>query len=103
MGVPRVGFELAAILEFFGGLLLLLGLLTRIVAIFFIVEMVGTIILYNTKLYNAPMPRGMLEAGFKATHGYMSGWELDTTVLASMAALLVLGAGVFSLDFLLGT
>jgi len=102
MGVPRVGFELAGILEFFGGLFLVFGLLTRIVAIFFTIEMIATIILYNTKLYKAPIPRGMLEAGFKATHGYLTGWELDSAVLASMVALMVLGPGVFSLDMLIG-
>ena len=102
MGVPRIAYELVAILEFFGGLALVFGLLTRLAAMLFTIEMLGTMILYNTKLYKAPMPRGMLEAGFKATHGYMSGWELDTTVLASMVALMVLGAGTYSLDLLLG-
>jgi len=101
MGVPRVAFEIVAILEFFGGLFLIFGLLTRLVAIFFTIEMIGTTILYNTKLYKAPMPRGMLEAGFKATHGYLTGWELDTTVIASMVALMVLGGGLLSLDALL--
>jgi len=102
MGVPRLAFELVALLEFLGGLSLLVGLFTRLVAIFFFVEMIGTIILYNTKLYKAPMPRGAMEAGFKATHGYLSGWELDTTILASMIALMVLGGGVLSLDKLMG-
>jgi len=36
MGVPRIGFESAALLETFGGLLLILGLLTRLMSIFFV-------------------------------------------------------------------
>jgi len=102
MGVPRVGFELAGLLETFGGLTLLLGLLTRVVALLFVVEMIATTILYNTVLVKAPIPRGALEQQFKATHGYVTGWELDSVILASMIALAILGGGTASLDALLG-
>ena len=102
MGVPRVGFELAAILETFGGLALLLGLLVRIVGIFFAIEMVGTTILYLTKLANAPIPMGALEQQFKQTRGYLKGWELDTIIFAAAIVLTVLGGGTLSLDALLG-
>jgi len=101
MGVPRAAFEVAGVNEFFGGLFLILGLLTRLVSIFFVVEMISTTILYVTKLANAPLPRGALEQQFKQTHGYLTGWELDTVILASAVALMVLGGGAFSLDAVL--
>ena len=101
MGVPRVGFELAGILEFFGGLFLLLGLLTRLVSIFFVIEMVATTIFYLTKMVKAPIPMGALEQQFKQSHGYIKGWELDTVITASAVALIVLGGGALSFDALL--
>jgi putative oxidoreductase len=102
MGVPRIGFESAALLETFGGLLLILGLLTRLMSIFFVIEMIGTTALYLTKLAKAPMPMGMLEQQFKQTRGYLKGWELDSIVAAAAVALMVLGGGAISLDALLG-
>jgi putative oxidoreductase len=102
VGVPTILFDLVGLLEFVGGLFLLLGFLTRIVSALFILEMVGTIVLYNTVLWKAPMPRGALEEAFKRTHGYLSGWELDTTILACMIVTLILGGGALSLDGLLG-
>jgi len=102
VGVSPILFDLVGLLEFVGGLFLLLGLLTRIVSVLFILEMIGTIILYNTVLWKAPIPRGAFEEAFKRTHGYMFGWELDTTILACMIVTLILGGGAFSLDSLLG-
>lgn len=102
MGIPRIGFELAGILETFGGLALLVGFLVRIAGILFAIEMVATTWLYLTKLTKVPMPRGALEPQFKATHGYLTGWELDTVILASAIALMILGGGAYSLDALLG-
>jgi putative oxidoreductase len=102
VGVPRAGFEVAAILEFFGGLFLLLGLLTRLIAIFFVIYMIATTTLYLTKLAYAPIPMGAFEQQYKQTKGYLKGWELDTVIIASSVALMVLGGGVISLDALLG-
>ncbi|MCL7383581.1 MAG: DoxX family protein [Thaumarchaeota archaeon] len=102
VGVPTILFDLVGLLEFVGGLFLLLGFLTRIVSALFILEMVGTIVLYNTVLWKAPMPRGAFEEAFKRTHGYLFGWELDTTILACMIVTLILGGGALSLDGLLG-
>lgn len=102
MGVPRVGFELAGILEFFGGLFLLVGLLTRLVSIFFVIEMAATTVFYLTKMVNAPIPMGALEQQFKQSHGYLKGWELDTVIIASAVALMVLGGGAFSIDSAIG-
>ena len=102
IGVPRAVFEIAAILEFFGGLLLILGLLTRLIAIFFIIYMIATTTLYLTKLINVPMPMGAFEQQYKQTKGYIKGWELDTVIIASAVALMVLGGGIISVDALLG-
>jgi putative oxidoreductase len=97
-GIPYALFDLVALLEFLGGIALLIGLLTKIVSLLFVLEMIGTTILNITKLYNAPMPRGALEPMFKATRGYMFGWELDTVLLASSFAIFLIGPGIFSID-----
>ncbi len=82
-----VGFSYAfAFLEFFGGIALVLGLLTRVVGILFVLEMIATTIFAQKKL------------GKKL----MSGWELDLLYLAGALALVFLGAGAWSLDALLG-
>lgn len=102
IGVPGLVFDLVALNEVLGGIALLAGFLTRIAALLLALEMVGTIILYNTRLWKAPLPRGFLEPAFKQTHGYIGGWELDTLVLAACLVLLSLGPGLASLDHLLG-
>jgi len=102
MGVPGTIFDLVALNEFLGGLALVIGLLTRLAALLIAIEMVGTILLYNTKLWKAPIPRGYMEQAFRQSHGYVGGWELDALVLAAAIALFVLGPGWASADFLLG-
>jgi putative oxidoreductase len=77
---------LVALLEFFGGLALLLGFLTNIVAALFVVEMIGTTIFSKTKLGKQ----------------FMLGYELDVLYLVGALALVFLGAGAFSLDAYLG-
>lgn len=101
MGIPAGLFDLVAILEFFGGLAILFGFLTRLTSFLFALEMVGTTILYLTKLSKAPLPRGYLEEGFKRTRGYLSGWELDTVLLSLALLFLTLGPGSLSIDALL--
>jgi putative oxidoreductase len=84
MGVPLPGVmgPLIAILEFFGGIALLFGLLTRVVALGFVLDMLGAILLVQ------------LKKGF-------SGFELEFLLLASSLALLLTGAGRFSVDALI--
>lgn len=86
MGFPAglVGF--AGFVEFFGGLGLVLGLLTPIIAVLFAIWMVGTTWLATSKLKKK----------------YMGGWELDLTLLLVSLALAILGSGMISLDHLLG-
>lgn len=82
-----VGFAYAfSVLEFAGGVALVLGLLTQVVALLFALEMVATTIFARAKL------------GKKL----LGGWELDLLFLAGALALLLLGAGAWSLDALLG-
>ncbi len=82
-----VGFAYAfTLLEVFGGLALILGLLTQLVAILFVLQMIATTIFSRAKL------------GKKL----ILGWELDLLFLAGALALVLLGAGAWSLDALLG-
>ncbi|MGC8570431.1 MAG: DoxX family protein [Caldivirga sp.] len=101
LGIPGILFDLTGLLEFIGGLALLLGLLTRIAALLLAIEMVITTILNITKLYNAPLPRGWTEQAFKATRGYMFGWELDALLLASCITIVLIGPGLLSIDHLI--
>ncbi|MFQ5838348.1 MAG: DoxX family protein [Thermoplasmata archaeon] len=77
---------LVALLEFFGGIALILGFLTNIVAALFVVEMIGTSIFSKTKLGKQ----------------FMLGYELDILYLIGVLALVFAGAGEFSLDTYLG-
>lgn len=85
MGVPLPGVmgPFIAVLEFFGGIALVLGFLTRLVALGFAFDMLGAILLVQ------------LKKGF-------SSYELEFLLLGSSVALFLTGAGGFSLDALLG-
>jgi putative oxidoreductase len=84
MGVPFPGVTgpVIGLLEFFGGIALVLGLLTRLVALGFVFDMLGAILLVQ------------LKRGF-------SGYELEFLLLGSSVALFLSGAGRFSVDALL--
>lgn len=84
MGVPFPGVTgpFIAVLEFFGGIALLIGLLTRLIAFGLAFDMVVAILLVQ------------LKRGF-------SGYELEFTLLGSSVALALSGAGMFSVDALL--
>ncbi len=84
MGVPFPGLTgpFIALLEFFGGIALVMGLLTRLVALGFVFDMLGAILLVQ------------LKRGF-------SGYELEFLLLGASLALALMGAGRFSVDALL--
>jgi putative oxidoreductase len=84
MGIPFPGLmgPLIGLLEFFGGLALVAGLLTRLVALGLVFDMLGAIVLVK------------LAAGF-------SKYELEFLLLGSSLALVLTGAGRFSVDALL--
>src|SRR6266480_1270287 len=83
MGVPFPGLmgPLIGVLEFFGGIALVIGLLTRLLALGFVCDMLGAILLV------------LLKKGF-------SGFELEFMLLGSSVALVLMGAGRFSVDSL---
>ena len=84
MGVPFPGVmgPFIGLLEFFGGIALAMGFLTRLVALGFVFDMLGAILLVQ------------LKRGF-------SGYELEFLLLGSSLALALVGAGRFSVDALL--
>jgi len=84
MGVPFPGVmgPFIALLEFFGGIALVIGLLTRLIALGFVFDMLAAILLVQ------------LKRGF-------SGYEFEFLLLGSSLALFLMGAGGFSVDALL--
>ena len=90
LGVPAIATYLAIILEFFGGIALVIGFLVPIVAFFFVLEMIGTTLLKRLKM-KAPYLQTAPGA-----------YEIDVTYLLLALALLVLGAGALSIDAIIG-
>jgi putative oxidoreductase len=84
MGVPFPGFTgpFVGVLEFFGGIALLIGLLTRVIALGLAFDMLVAILLVKLK-------------------GGFSGYELEFMLLVSSLALALAGAGRFSVDALI--
>lgn len=87
MGVPAPGLTgpLTALVEFFGGLALVFGLLSRLAAVGLIVVMLGAIAMVH------------IAAGFFAPNGF----EFPLTLIAGLAAIVLIGPGRFSLDSLI--
>ena len=84
MGVPFPGVTgpFIGLLEFFGGIALLIGLLTRLFALGFVFDMLFAIVLVKLK-------------------GGFSGYELEFLLCTSSLALFLTGGGRFSVDALL--
>ena len=82
MGVPLPGVTGPAIafLEFFGGIALVLGLLTQPLALLFAADMLGAILL--------------VQIG----KGLVGGYELELLLMSAALTLALAGAGEYSLD-----
>ena len=76
---------LFTLLETFGAIALILGFLTQIVAVLFVLEMIATTIFLKTKM------KGKFKGGF----------ELDVAYAAFALVLALLGPGAWSIDRLL--
>jgi putative oxidoreductase len=89
LGMPAPVAFLIICTEFFGGLGLIVGLLTRIAALGIGVEMIGAIFLVH-------LPNGFFMNWFGNQKG--EGYEYHLLAIAVAATLLLRGAGKFSAD-----
>ena len=85
--LPGVTAPLVSILEFGGGIALILGLLTPFVAVLLAADMLGALFLVH------------LPAGFVVANG---GYEFVLTLLGASLALALTGPGAYALDALFG-
>jgi putative oxidoreductase len=86
VGMPAAMVPLGGIVEFFGGLALVLGLLTPIVAV------LSSLWMLSTTWFSIS----------KVKKKYAGGYEIDVTLLLAALALALLGSGIYSIDHLLG-
>jgi putative oxidoreductase len=80
MGLPPELAIVIGLLEFIGGLAILLGVLTRIAAGLLAINMIGAILLV------------------KLSKGFIDGYELDLLYLAIMISLMLTGPGNVSIE-----
>jgi len=85
-GMPVWMAAFAGVAEFFGGLALILGIFTPIIALLFVLWMISTTWFAKTKLH-------------KKLQG---GYEFDLILMAGSLAIAILGSGIYSMDHLLG-
>lgn len=85
--LPGISAPLVSILEFAGGIALILGLLTPFVAALLAVDVLAALFLVH------------LPAGFSVANG---GYEFVLTLFAASLALALTGPGAYALDALLG-
>ena len=92
LGVPFPGpmARVVVALELVGGIMLVAGLLTRVIALLVAVQMVFTTLLVK------------VDVGLIAPMGGGAGAELDVLLWAIAVALVLLGPGVLAIDRVLG-
>jgi putative oxidoreductase len=86
LGIPIGATYIVTMLEFFGGIFLIIGLIVPIVGIFFAIFMIANVIMKKKRMDAAYIAPG------KASY------EIDVTYLILSIILIVLGAGALSVD-----
>jgi len=81
MGLPPDLAMLIVLLEVIGGIALLLGILTRVASILFIIEMIGAIL-------TVTLPKG-----------FVGGYELNLLLMSMSISLLLTGPGRISIEW----
>ncbi len=92
MGIPPLAADIVTVLEFLGGIFLVIGFLTPLVGLFFVVQFGAIIIMKRTKM----------KAKFISMEQGKPTYEIDAVYMLLGLVFLVLGAGPYSLDGLLG-
>ena len=92
MGVPAFTADLVTVLEFVGGIFLIVGVITPLVGLFLVVQFGAIILMKSSKMH----ARFIELAPGKPT------FEIDVIYLLFGLVFLFLGAGPYSLDHLLG-
>ena len=89
MGIPGSTALLAGILEFFGGLLLVIGLIVPIIGILFAIQFASITLMKKRKMKASYIASGK------------PSYEVDILYLLFSIILIILGAGVLSIDGLI--
>jgi uncharacterized membrane protein YphA (DoxX/SURF4 family) len=90
MGVPGAAAVIVSILEFFGGIFLVAGFIVPLVSLFFAIQFTAIIVMKKIKMKTVYISPGK------------PNYEVDALYLFLSIVLFVLGAGVLSVDSLLG-
>ena len=99
LGVPAAGIAawLVGIVEFVGGLMLIVGAFVTAVSVLMIIDMLVAAVLVHVKHgFNFINITGITESGL-LTFG-MPGYEVSLLYIAALAALVIGGAGSYSVD-----
>jgi putative oxidoreductase len=91
LGIPPAAATLAVLVEFLGGLAMIVGVLSRPVA-------AGLIVIMVVAIAKVHWPHGFFLAN---QPGQSNGWEFNFVLIAMALAVLIGGAGALSIDALL--
>jgi putative oxidoreductase len=92
IGIPPLTADIVTVLEFLGGIFLVVGFLTPLVGLFFVIEFGSIIIMKRTKMH----------AKLVSVDPGKPTFEVDLLYMLLGLVFVMLGAGPYSLDGLLG-